>query len=483
MGQPEVPASAETEGAEAAEQKVVFQLRLSDNRMTAYITAALYPERRNELVLLTTKELEKLGIIGAVQHEQVTKRLDEAFAQGVSEITDYVLLQGTPPTPPKEGQMVWADDFFNAGFAVDPATGAADYRRRLGRLSVAEGELLATMVPPEPGIDGRDLMGKAVQTAKMKQFRVRAGTNVRFDEAEGTFYATKDGRIRFNGTVLSIDDVFTISGSVNLKTGHIKHPGALVVSLNIESDSRVEAEGDIEVSGLVENAEIITRGVLTVHGGITGGAKCRIHAEGGIHARFIRNAVITSNGDVVAEHEIDQCNLKTCGAVNVVHGRIVACDVVALGGIEADQVGSEAYVRTNLSAGEDYTLKDQVTEREAEIEKNRDALRKIAERLAPLTDKKKMHLLPPKLRNMATTLLTDASKLNQSIQAKEEELETIRANSRARMKKEIVIRREIFPDAFFYLHPLHMLVKDHVDGPIKFAIIDGDLRMVYTRAH
>lgn len=410
---------------------------------------------------------------------EVARRLNEAAPEGGA-LTDFVLLEGRSPTPPREAEIVWSDEYFKTGFEVDPKTGAMDYRRRAGRRSVAAGEHLATFIPPEPGEDGRDLLGKTVPALRPKVFRVRAGANVRFDEAAGKYYATKDGRIRFTGNVLSVDDVYTIPGSVDLRTGHIKHPGALVVAKNIESESRVEALGDIDVNGTVENAEVVTKGSLTVHGGITGGPRCKIRAEGNIQAKFILNAEIEAGGNVVSEHEINQCTIMSRGAVMVTHGRIVGGDVIALAGIETDQIGSEAFVRTNLAAGEDYTLKEFVAAKENEIQKRRDALHKISERLLPLKERGKT--LPPKLREMATQLLSEATKVTEAIRQIEEELENVRADSRSRAKKEVLVRKAIFPDAFFHIPPLTLLIKDKVDGPVKVVIRENDILLIGTHA-
>ncbi len=466
-------------GETATSTEPPFTLRLAENRMALYFTGVVLPESKDQLMSQVSGELIRLGLGGGSQLVQASRRLDEALANGQSDLHDYILLQGAPPLPPKEASLEWAANFFESGYVVDPSTGLADYRRRLGRLSVAEGEHLATLIPAEAGVDGQDLMGHSVPAARPKPFRVRAGANVRFDEAEGKYFATRDGRIRFTGSALIVDDVFTVSGSVNLKTGHIKHPGTLLVSVNIESEAEVETQGDIEVNGIVENSVITTTGTLLVHGGITGGPRCKIRAEGGVHAQFIRNADIESNGDVIAEHEIDQSIIKTRGTVAVLHGRIVGGEIMALGGIEADQIGSEAYVRTNLSAGEDYRLKELTAKRETELESRRDALRKISERLAPL--KERSRNLPPRLRELATTLLNEASKINEAIREAQKELDAARADSATRMRKEVYIRREIYPDAFFFIPPLNMLVRDHVDGPVKVVIQEGDIHLVQTR--
>ncbi len=449
-----------------------FKLRISGDLMTLYIDCAISRETLEALTSEVRAELRRMGVRADAHLSRVAERLAEVVDQG-SQLEDFVLLEGKHPTPPKEGEMVWADTFFEKGFEVNPATGVMDYRRPRGRRSVGKDEHLATLHPPLPGQDGRDLMGKLIATGKPRPFRIRAGSNVRFDEANGKFYSRKDGRIRFVGNVLSVDDVYTVNGSVGLKTGHIKHPGALVVTQNVEAETQIQALGDIDVHGYVQNAEITTKGRLMVHGGITGGPKCRIRAEGGVHARYIQLADIESNGDIVVEHEIDQSNIKTRGTVIVTHGRIVGGEISALGGIETDQIGSDAFLRTNLTVGEDYTVRQLIDPKKREIEMQHEKLKKISERLAPL--KSRGSSLPPKLRDLATGLVEEVTKINDAIKQLEDELETIRAESQSQMKKEIIVHKRILPDVFFHIPPLTLLLHNQVDGPVKVKIHDGQL--------
>ncbi len=462
--------------AEAAGAEVKpFQFLVSDDRMTLFFDGQVTAETLDTVISQVCTELVKIGVASGASLSETAKRLREAVPMGPV-LSHYTLLEGKRPIPPKEAEILWTDEFFKTGFVVDPATGAVDYRKRAGRQSVGEGEHLATMIPAQPGEDGYDVYGKTVPAPKPKPFRVRAGANVRYDEEENKYYATKDGRIRFAGNVLAVDDVYTITGSVDLKTGNIKHPGALVISKNIEPEFSVEALGDIEVNGYVQNAAVSTKGSLIVHGGITGGPKSRIKVEGSVQAKFLQSVEIEAGGDVIIEHEIDQCVIKSRGAVKVPHGRIVGGVITALGGIETGQVGSEAYIRSELTAGEDYTLKAFVTAKEADLETRRKSLAKIAERLAPLKERSKS--LPPKLREMATVLLNEATAINEAIRQIDEELEKAREDSRARTLKEIIIHKEIFPDALFTLPPLNLPIKTRVTGPIKIVIRDGNIGML-----
>lgn len=465
------------EQAENNTQAKAFELRLSDDRMCLFINCVITPETQEALITDVCAELVTMGIRNNEDMNAAARRLSELTPQG-PEITGVLLLQSTPPTPPKHGEIVWAQEFFKKGFEIDPVTGAADYRRKLAKLNVAAGQLLATVIPPVPGESGRDLLGKNIPAEKARRAILRTGSNVEHHEEDDTYYATKDGRIRFAGSVLAVDDVFVISGSVDLKTGHINHPGALVVEQNIESEAVVNTEGDIDVHGYIENAKIKTDGNISIQGGISGS---ELTVAGSIHAKFLQNCRIEAGGDIFVDREIDQSEIKTRGAVYVMKGRIVGGEVTALAGIETDQIGSDAYLRTTLIAGEDYTLRERIAQKESELESRKETLARIISRVEPLRDRGKT--LPPRMREAMTQLLDEAEKLKRSLKVIEDEIEEIREDSKARAKCEVLARRMLLPDALIHCAPLAILVKDHIEGPVKAAIRDGKVRLIKMRSH
>lgn len=454
-----------------------FDLHLTSDRMTLYISCVVSQENLQDLTMAVRARLTKMGMGSEALLTKATARLAELVQQG-PEIVDAIFLEGRRPMPPKEGYIQWSRPFFETGFEIDPETGLMDYRKPRGQRAVAADEHIATLVFPQPGEDGRDLMGRTIPTGRPKPFKAKAGVNVRMDPADGKFYASRSGRVRFTSGLISIDEVYTIEGSVGLKTGHIKHPGALSVSLNVESESEIEAIGDIEIHGSVENAAITTQGRLIVHGGITGGPKCRIRAAGSVQARYIQLADIEAGGDVVAEREIDQCTIKTQGAVIMAHGRIVGGDITALGGVTTDQIGSEAFLRTTITVGEDYTIRRLIEVKKTEIAAQRENLIRISERLGPL--KRMGQSVPPKLRDLLIKLLDEATKANEDIKRLEKEVEDLKTQSETLTKKEIIVRRRILPDVLIRIPPLTLLLKENVEGPIKATIHDNELCIVKT---
>jgi uncharacterized protein len=446
----------------------------SQDKMALLFSAKAPPDRLEELLQLLRTKLQSMGI-----HDgQKLKSAEQCVRNAETpqhEWNNLVILEGTPPIPPKDGEIEWQGNFFEEGFViVDEERDQVDYRQHAANKSVSAGQLLATLTPPQEGEPGIDVFGKMVRTRPARPARLRAGKNVEYRDTDA-YYSTLDGRIRFIGGTVHVDDVFTINGSVGLETGNIKHPGAIIITKDIESDARVEAEGDLEIYGNIEDADVHAGGEIYVHGGIAGGDHCTIRSTGTIKAKFIQNADIEAEGDVIVQREIDKSSVR-CRGFMIVGSRIVGGEIQALGGIEADQIGSEGCVRTSLIAGEDYLLTQKVAILEEELGKRHETLDKITDRLKPLKDRPVT--LSPKLREVVRLLSEESDRLQAVIIAIEEEIAAIRAESKERAKREILAKKIIYPETSYQLMSLTLVVREEVPGPVKVVVHDGDIHLM-----
>jgi len=252
-----------------------------------------------------------------------------------------------------------------------------------------------------------------------------------------------------------------------------------MISGNVDSGTAVEAAGDIDVFGSVGDARIDSEGSLSVQGGITGGPGCVIRIAGDLHAHYIRNADIEAKGDIVVESEIIQCHVKTRGSVTVTQGRIVGGEIIALQGVQTDQLGSEGGGKTVVRVGVDYTLKQRLGDKETALADRKKRLEAITQRLAPF--RARAGSIPPKLKEMALALLQEAKQLQESSHELETEVEGIRAESKALAKKEVLVHKWILPDVHFHVHPQDLWVREQLNGPLRMYLRDQKIRVVRVR--
>ncbi|MCX8065979.1 MAG: FapA family protein [Candidatus Hydrogenedentes bacterium] len=450
-----------------------FLLTLSEDKMEIKVNGDIRGWEEKELLEELEKKLKELGVKKKELLEESKDRLKEIIKY--EEIfRDIILLRGKPPKPSVEGRIEWSQDFFAEGFEIDPETGAMDYRRPKAQRNLKEGQLIATIILPVEGEDGYNALGEVIPVQKPKPIRLRAGRNVRTNSSNTQFYSTVDGRFRLEGDTIHVDNVLEIHGSVGLETGHIKHLGMLIIHKNIEADSIVHSEGDIEVKGYIEQAEVSTNGKLLIYGGISGNFEKTIYAKETITAKYLLNAVVESEGGVYIAKEIAQSKVYSRGPV-VVNGRIVGGEIVALGEIKADQLGSEACIRTSLIVGEDFFLPRYLKPLEDEKKEKEELLEKILKGLLPVQNR--WQSLPQDARNAFVKLVQQAKTLKEVISEIDSKISAYLEESRKRAKFEVVVRKDIYPEVNIKMGGCVYHNKEFFKGPLKLAILNGEIQM------
>lgn len=426
--------------------------------------------------------LERMSLMKIVRHpdqEQILTLLRHLADHG-EEVTGFELVKGRPPIQPVDGKIIWEDDYFNPGFVVDNSSGKIDYNQRVAQCSVMEGDRLATVLPAAEGVPGVDLLGREIRVRRVRSPRINAGDHVRHDKETGAYTAAASGRIRWGSGYLSVDRVYTIRGNVGPETGHISHPGAIVVNGDVQEGYQIEAFGDIDVRGIVEGAHIQTTGNLMVSRGIVGERNGQIAVSGDVHARFIVGANMIVGGNVMVEKEIVQSDIQARGMISVLRGRIVGGRVTALNGVEVAQAGSVACIPTKLVAGEDHELYGMLLAKQKEKERVEKNLAKVRMNIQSLRSRIEAGASAPSKK--LKTLL-EREKMNEiSLDVIDCEMHEIRAESDDRVLKEIRINRKVYPETHLRIDEAEVVVQDEIRGPVKAVAVGEEIVLTDTRS-
>ncbi|MFA6242918.1 MAG: FapA family protein, partial [Candidatus Hydrogenedentales bacterium] len=416
------------------------------------------------------QRLSKMGLSNPPDSDVLRARIDAAILSETLP-TGIELALGQPPVAPQDGRIVWAGDFFDEGFAVDQGTGAVDYWTHRANPAVHSGQLLAQVIAPLEGEDGTDVFGKRVPCGKGRPARIRAGVGVIHNEAEGEFRAARDGRIRFKNGSVSVDEVYTVTGSIGIETGHVDHPGALVVEGDVESGSRVRATGDIHIRGFAENADIETGGNLEVAGGITGKGSRALQIAGDLRSRYLMETFVEAQGDVYVEREVVQSRIASGGSVFLPKGRIVGGEVCARRTIEVRQAGCEALVPTCIRAGMTEEMGRMVHEKSEKIAELSANAEKISRVVEPILDK--LNSLPEDKQAIVRQLIANMEACKQESDALEAEIESMHTGSRP----EVIIRGVIYPETTLWVGNAKLMIREMISQPIRATAIKGNVRL------
>ena len=170
--------------------------------------------------------------------------------------------------------------------------------------NVVAGQPLARKVPAENAIPGRTVTGKILPARNGKDIPLPLGKNVRVADDGITILAEINGQVTYLGGKINVEEVFTVQGDVNLKTGNVMFLGTVVVLGNVEDGFVVKASGNVEVHGNVGKCELVAEGDVVVHQGITGKSGGSIQAGKNVWAKFIENAKVEAGDSVIVSDGI-----------------------------------------------------------------------------------------------------------------------------------------------------------------------------------
>jgi hypothetical protein len=292
---------------------------------------------------------------------------------------------------------------------------------------------------------------------------LRSGPNVVWDEAEQGYRARISGRIKFRESLIDVEEDYSIKGDVGPETGNIRHPGSVVISGDVISEFKVEAEGTVDVKGQVYAAEIHCGGDLVVRNGINGSTEKTLEVKGSVKAKHVSSTKIMCSTDVCVDAEICNSQLNVRGEV-VCRGRIVGGSTVSLKGIRAGQVGSEKDIRTILVTGVDFELAAAFKSKKEELEELIKVLEKVESahiQLERLGDK-----LIGNQREQRTKLKSLLKETKEKISSLEVEKGEIHRKMLEGRKAKIVIDKVIYPGTILRIVDSTIEIQEMKRGPL-----------------
>jgi uncharacterized protein (DUF342 family) len=359
--------------------------------------------------------------------------LDAFLREGTEQ--EVLLLEGVLPRPGKNGSIQ---------LLVDPEPDLpdaetirnVDFKAFTFFRTVAKGERLARILPPQPGVAGMDVFGNITLPRPGAPVKVKPGRNTEFaPDDPDVIVASKDGKLSVEDGIPYVVDTLKVSDDVSFKTGNLRFPGSIEVTGNVLDKFSIEAKGDVGIGGVVENGVVISEGAILIKGGVIGGAAGLIKSKlSSVTIGFIRNQRIESHSNIVVYNEVLNGQLLARKSIlmksnghSVIGGHLVAYE-----SIEIHNAGNEAGTRTILEVGKDFEI-------EAELLRKRETLKAVRadlEFLEKRRDKLEMivrweggkHTENRLLEQRVKGVLKFLERLRQGLNARLNELETLLYN-------------------------------------------------------
>lgn len=266
---------------------------------------------------------------------------------------DVLLAQGIAPVNGTDAYLKYlVTPSLESHYAQETAD-QVDMRAIQTFMNVSPGEHVARIISHVVGAPGKNVNGIAIPHTPGKPLQLKIGKNLTFDAETGQLTSESAGRLCRNLREISVEEVYSIRGNVDLNIGSIIHKGIVSISGDVLDGFNVTAAKSVSIGGNAGACSISSKGDVTLCG-MDGQRRGVILCEGTLRARFLHDSYIECAGDILVDAEIRNCTILCLGRIVVNRGEIAGGRYTALGGIEANRIGLPNSIRTNILVGVHY---------------------------------------------------------------------------------------------------------------------------------
>jgi uncharacterized protein (DUF342 family) len=366
-------AKSEPKGGENADQNNLTLFIRQGDQKSGFAEVTLAPDGMSAIATfypsapmgdfltypLVAERLDAAGIVYGVLHDAIQDAILKANSTRTP-VRDVLIAQATRPAPEIPEHFVIRKDFLDRKPEIDPNAARIDWHSISAFSIVQFKEPIARRIPKVDGKPGTDIYGKEVPYHVERMQVFSAGNNV-IAHDKGLF-AGKSGRLSINSEgVVTVEDVLVLKKGVDFTTGNITFPGDVILSGKIADGFKIYASGSFVSSEIVDVTEIVCKKDMIIHGGIEGRTNGAVRVGGNLQAKFIQNCRVAVRGDIIVTGSIVQSTVYSMGTIKMGEtGKLVGCECIVIGGVQAFDIGSPRGARTRVRCGTDFTVQQEL---------------------------------------------------------------------------------------------------------------------------
>ncbi len=374
----------------------IIGVTVSRDRMEAYLQIEL-PERANKPDIdVVKKQLEKSGVTEGLLEDAIVLAIRQPNLR-------VVCAKGRFPENGVDARIEYRVDLENRGKPVETADGGVDFKNLGLYINVEKGQVLAEKIVATPGVPGVDVCGNVVPSRPGKDILLHPGSNIQVVDGVKLVAAT-GGNLMQAGGKLTVAPVLQIKGDVDLSTGNIDFAGDVVIQGSVQEGFSVKAGGNVDIAGMVSGGNVQGLNV-TIRLGILGLNKGEISAAGTVVAKFVENASVSADQDILISDVVLHSRLNAGKQIRVEgrRGQIVGGTAAAGDEIVAKSVGSSSATPTELQAGVNPKLREEYFSLRKELKIVETGLDQLQKGLFTLRSMDQ-NLLPPEKKELLLKL-------------------------------------------------------------------------------
>lgn len=381
---------------------------------------------------------------------------------------------------PVQGTDAKVEYYFNTNLAAHPEEkedGSVDYYNLNLINHCKAGDILARLIPEDPGQYGMTIQGVKIKPREVKRTTLKFGNNIALSEDRLTITSKVNGHVMLVGTDVFVSNVYEVE-NVDNSTGNITYEGCVQVNGNINSGFEVHASGNIIVKGVVEGALVEAGGDITISGGMKGMGRGILRAGGNVVSKFIENATVEAGGYIDTE-SILHSNVQAGTDVKVTgkKGFITGGRVQAESKVEVRTLGAMMGADTFIEVGVNPKLKTEYFMLQKDVAEIVKTIKNAQPIVQNFTEKKAKgaRFTAEQVEYVKQSVaLIEAKKVELTEKsAKMKELDSIFSQEK---KAQVIVNGEVYPGTTIIIGDVSMHVQDSYRY-CKFEKIDGNVKM------
>lgn len=413
------------------------EVSLDPNKTAAFLTMNA-PERGGMDITYekVMKAISAAGVTCGIKEDDIRKAVEQKrYGENI------LAARWTAPVDGNDGVITW---HFNKDAVIAPQAdeaGNVDYKNLGIVQNILKGTVIATITPPTQGTPGKDITGKTVMQHVGTPASINVGNGTALANNDLELVAVTDGNLRFVRGSFVVEEELVIQGDVDNAVGNLDFIGNIIIRGNVMEGFTLHSKKNITINGTVTGAKVIAEGDLTIRLGainadISGEniklgfcENTKAHAEGNIEAAsFV-------GGEVFAGKFI-QTNGK---------GIMVGGKYTALEGIEAGTIGSDNYIKTLITVGNNAVLSEERDNHKHTIEELTDKIDQLGKIISILTEMAKKAKLPPEREQMKLDAMKSKFQMTGEIKRLETRIAEIDHTLELHQNLSVSASREFYP--------------------------------------
>ncbi|MFA7406040.1 MAG: FapA family protein, partial [Pelobacteraceae bacterium] len=246
------------DGIEVKKLGYSLYLKMSDNYLEC--RSSYIPHAQGSM--MTREELSGFLALHNVK-EGIDQQAFDMFvvraAAGTQQL-DVLLASGTPPVDGADGHISLSVQPTTEVHSGEEDVTAVDMHIVQTFINVSSGDEIGRIIPPEPGIPGRNIMGQPIPPQPGKPLKCKIGKNILAEDDGARLIAATAGRFCQAAGEISVEEEYVVKGDVNFRIGSINFKGVVDVRGDVLDNFDITATKGLTVSGNIGVCDIASEG-------------------------------------------------------------------------------------------------------------------------------------------------------------------------------------------------------------------------------